>query len=99
MAEAAPARWWSVRGSRSRKPATYRCPFCGGHLPAMTDHILIYPEGDTRRRRHAHVSCAMAARRAGRLPTRDQWRRSQPDAGSGWRSLAARLLGRPRLER
>ncbi|HKG16376.1 MAG TPA: hypothetical protein VKA96_01675 [Solirubrobacteraceae bacterium] len=41
----------------------------------------------------------MAARRAGRLPTRDQWRRSQPDAGSGWRSLAARLLGRPRPER
>jgi hypothetical protein len=94
MQEAAPARWWSTRRSRSRKPATYRCPFCGGHLPAMADHILIYPEGDGRRRRHAHLSCALAARREGRLPTRDEWRRSQRDGERGLRALAARLLGR-----
>ncbi|HEX2397358.1 MAG TPA: hypothetical protein VHI73_04380 [Solirubrobacteraceae bacterium] len=96
MPETAPARWWSVRRARSRKPATYRCPLCGEHLPAMADHILIYPEGDARRRRHAHVSCALAARRDGRLPTRDEWRRSQPEGDRGWRSLAARLLGRAR---
>jgi hypothetical protein len=96
MPEAAAPRWWSVRRSRNRKPATYRCPFCGGHLPAMADHLLIYPEGDARRRRHAHLSCALAARRDGRLPTREEWRRAQPDHGPGWRSLAARLLGRSR---
>ena len=27
------ARWWSVRRAQNRKPATYRCPLCGG-LPA-----------------------------------------------------------------
>jgi hypothetical protein len=94
MPEAAAARWWSTRRSRSRKPATYRCPFCGGHLPAMADHILICPEGDARRRRHAHLSCVLAARREGRLPTRDEWRRSQRDGDRGWRAVAAHLLGR-----
>ncbi|MFL5821418.1 MAG: hypothetical protein ACJ76S_12125 [Solirubrobacteraceae bacterium] len=95
----APARWWSVRRSRSRKPATYRCPFCGRHLPAMTDHILIYPEGEARGRRHAHLSCALAARRDGRLPTRDEWKRSQPGTGQRWRGLTGRLLDRSRRTR
>jgi hypothetical protein len=65
------AAWWTVRRAHSRKPATYTCPFCGGFLPAMSEHVLIAPEGDMTRRRHAHTRCAMAARRAGRLPSRD----------------------------
>jgi hypothetical protein len=34
--------------------------------------VLIAPEGDTSRRRHAHTGCAMRARKAGRLPARDE---------------------------
>jgi hypothetical protein len=36
------------------------------------------PEGDPSRRRHAHTACVLAERKAGRLPTRDEWRRAQP---------------------
>jgi hypothetical protein len=68
------ARWWTIRRAQSRKPATYRCPLCGGHLPALSEHVLLSPEGDTARRRHAHTRCAVAARKAGRLPTIDEWR-------------------------
>jgi hypothetical protein len=56
-----PAEWYSIRPVRSRKPATYRCPLCGYHLHAMSDHVLISPEGDTSRRRHAHFECVAAA--------------------------------------
>jgi len=56
------AEWWAVRPVRSLKPATYTCPFCGELLHAMSDHLLIAPEGDTSRRRHAHTECV---RRAG----------------------------------
>ena len=55
------AEWWSIRPVRSLKPATYRCPICGDLLHAMSDHVLIAPEGDTSRRRHAHVECVRAA--------------------------------------
>jgi hypothetical protein len=71
-------RWWTVRRAQSRKPATYRCPFCGGLLPALSEHVLIAPEGDLDRRRHAHTACALAERRAGRLPLRDEWLATQP---------------------
>jgi hypothetical protein len=67
------ARWWSVRRAQSRKPATYTCPFCGRYLPAMSEHMLVLPEGDAGRRRHAHTQCAVAARRGGTLPSRDEW--------------------------
>ena len=60
--------WWTLRRAQSRKPASYRCPFCGYQLHAMSPHVLIAPEGDTARRRHAHAECAAAAREAGRLP-------------------------------
>jgi hypothetical protein len=87
---AADARWWTVRRAQNRKPATYRCPFCGGYLPALSEHVLVMPEGDASRRRHAHSACALAERKAGRLPDRDEWRRTQPrDPG-----LIARLLRR-----
>jgi Domain of unknown function (DUF4190) len=73
MSEASTVRWWSVRRAQSRKPATYTCPFCGAQLPAAMEHMLVIPEGDAGRRRHAHTRCAVAARNAGRLPSRDEW--------------------------
>ena len=68
------ARWWSVRRAQNRKPATYTCPLCGRYLAAMSAHALIAPEGDMERRRHAHIECVAAAR----LPSYDDWRRTQP---------------------
>jgi hypothetical protein len=87
---AAEARWWTVRRAQNLKPATYRCPFCGRHLPALSEHVLVMPEGDASRRRHAHTACALAERKAGRLPDRDEWRRTQPREPG----LFARLLRR-----
>jgi len=66
------ATWYAVRPAANRKPATYRCPLCGGMLPALTEHMLIAPEGDSSRRRHAHSACVMAARKQGRLPLREE---------------------------
>jgi hypothetical protein len=71
-------RWWTARRAQNRKPATYRCPLCGKHLPALSEHILIAPEGDPTRRRHAHTECVLAARKAGRLPSHDEWLATQP---------------------
>ena len=90
------ARWWSVRHVRSSKPSTYRCPFCSGLLHAMSDHVLIAPEGDTGRRRHAHTKCVAEAREAGRLPSYDEWRQTaDPHApGAAWRRVARALTGR-----
>jgi hypothetical protein len=85
-----PANWWSVRRAQSLKPATYRCPLCGYRLHALSPHVLIAPEGDATRRRHAHAECVAAARRDGRLPSYDEWRRAQPGRPGGVR----RLLGR-----
>jgi hypothetical protein len=81
------ARWWTIRRAQNLKPATYRCPFCGERLHAMSEHVLIAPEGDTTRRRHAHEECALGARREGRLPTRDEWRAAQPSRGGLLRRL------------
>ncbi len=83
------ARWFSVRRAQNRKPATYRCPFCGRHLPSLSEHMLIVPEGDSGRRRHAHTECVLAARRAGQLPTRDEWLKTQPRPPSLPRRAAA----------
>jgi hypothetical protein len=65
------ARWYAVRPAANRKPATYRCPLCGGMLPALSEHMLVTPEGDGSRRRHAHSACVMAARKQGRLPLQE----------------------------
>lgn len=67
------ARWWAVRPAQNRKPATYTCPICGNYLPAFSEHLLVVPEGDASRRRHAHTACVRAEREAGRLPTHDEW--------------------------
>jgi hypothetical protein len=72
------ARWWTLRRAQNRKPATYRCPLCGKYLPALSEHMLIAPEGDASRRRHAHTRCVVAARKAGRLRTREEWLATQP---------------------
>jgi hypothetical protein len=71
------ARWWTVRPAANRKPTTYRCPICGHLLPALKPNALIAPEGDMRRRRHAHPECVVAARRRGEIVLEDEWRRSQ----------------------
>jgi hypothetical protein len=73
-----PARWWAIRPAHNLKGASYTCPFCGGLLHGMSAHVLIAPEGDTRRRRHAHTACAARAREQGRLTSYDEWRATQP---------------------
>jgi hypothetical protein len=91
MAELPSARWWFVRRAQNRKPATYRCPLCGRHLPSLSEHMLIVPEGQSDRRRHAHTGCVLAARRAGRLPTREEWLGTQPRQPGLLHRLRARL--------
>jgi hypothetical protein len=81
------ARWYAVRAASNRKPATYRCPLCGGLLPALSAHMLVTPQGDASHRRHAHTRCVVEARRAGRLPLREEVEPRRP-------GLVARLLGR-----
>jgi hypothetical protein len=90
MAKLEAARWWEIRAARNAKAATYRCPLCGYHLHAASDHSLISPEGDTTRRRHAHSECVLAARRAGSLPLRDEWLATQPRPPSRLRRLLRR---------
>jgi hypothetical protein len=75
-----------MRRAHSTKPATYTCPICGRYLVAMSEHVLIAPEGDMEQRRHAHLDCVRAAR----LPTYDDWRATQPKPPG----LIARLLRR-----
>ena len=89
MSKLPAARWWTVRSTHSNKPATYRCPVCGRHLPALSEHVLMFPEDDKSRRRHAHTKCVLAARQRGELLLREDWLRTQPRPPSLWR----RLLG------
>jgi hypothetical protein len=96
MAEGPQTRWWYVRRAQNRKPATYRCPLCGRHLPALSEHMLMFPEGDHSRRRHAHTECVLAARRAGKLPSREEWLKTQPRPPSLWRRLTSMVRGRER---
>jgi hypothetical protein len=81
------ARWYAVRPAANRKPSTYRCPLCGELLPALSAHMLVVPEGESSRRRHAHTTCVAQARRAGRLPLREDVEPRRP-------GLLARLLRR-----
>ena len=94
MPKLEPAPWWSIRRAQNRRPATYTCPLCGGFLPALSEHMLLIPEGDASRRRHAHTACVVAARRAGRLPARDEWLKTQPRRPG----VLRRLLHRDRRE-
>jgi hypothetical protein len=81
------ASWWEVRPAANRKPATYRCPVCGRHLASLSEHMLLFPEGDHSSRRHAHTACVVAARAAGRLPLREDWEAGRPRKPSLWRRL------------
>lgn len=58
--------------------------------------MLIAPEGDARRRRHAHTDCVLRARAAGRLALREEWLATRPAAAKkkSRPSLWRRLLGR-----
>ena len=82
-----------MRPAQNRKPATYRCPLCGNFLPALSEHVLIAPEGDAGKRRHAHSNCVIRARKAGRLPTREDWQSTQPRPPPLWRRLLGRRSG------
>jgi hypothetical protein len=93
MTQLEAARWWQLRRAQNRKPATYRCPLCGGYLPSLSEHMLIVPEGDSSKRRHAHTECVLAARRNGRLPTKQEWERTQPRPPSRWQQALSRLRG------
>jgi hypothetical protein len=86
--------WWSMRPAQNLKPATYRCPLCGKHLPALSEHVLIWPEGDKSKRRHAHTACVLTARKAGKLPTEEEWRAAQPQSPSRWSWLRSRVFGK-----
>ena len=70
-------RWWTFRRAQSLRPATYTCPLCGEFLHAMSEHVVLAPEGRVDRRRHAHTECVECERKAGRLPTEDEWRRGR----------------------
>jgi hypothetical protein len=85
-------KWWAIRHAENLKPVTYVCPFCEELLPALKPHVLVLPEGDVRRRRHAHAECAMAEKRAGRLPSREQYESTQPSRPGRF----SRLLQRTR---
>jgi hypothetical protein len=91
VSEGGRPRWWTLRPAQNRKPATYTCPFCRNYLPALSEHVLVAPEGDSSRRGHAHTQCVIAARKAGRLPTRDEWLATQPR--SERRGFFRRLFG------
>jgi hypothetical protein len=54
--------------------------------------MLIAPEGDTRRRRHAHTACVLEARARGQLLLREEWLRTQPRRRSLWTRLLRRGL-------
>ena len=81
------ARWYAVRPASNTKPATYTCPLCHKRLPALSAHMLVVPEGDGSRRRHAHRDCVLAARKAGRLPLHEDVEPRRP-------GFLARLLRR-----
>lgn len=91
MSKLPAARWWTVRSTHSNKPATYRCPVCGRHLPALSEHVLMFPEDDKSQRRHAHTKCVLAARQRGELLLREDWQRTQPRPPALWRRLLGRI--------
>jgi len=53
--------------------------------------MLIAPEGDLRRRRHAHTECVFRARARGELLLREDFLRGQPRPPSLWRRLFGRV--------
>ena len=70
-------RWWELRPAQNQKPTSYICPLCDQQLIASSEHMLLLPEGDPSRRRHAHTDCVAQARSAGKLATQDEWRNTR----------------------
>jgi hypothetical protein len=70
-------RWWATKPAQNLKAASYICPLCDQQLLATSEHVLLLPEGDASRRRHAHTGCVETARKQGRLPTLEEWRKTQ----------------------
>jgi len=58
--------------------------------------MLIAPEGDLSRRRHAHTECVLEARRRGELVLREEWLAAQPRPPSLWLRITSVLTGRGR---
>ena len=91
MANEETFHWWDVRPAQNLKPTAYICPLCDQQLHATSPHQLLLPEGDPSRRRHAHTDCVTKARRAGTLPTQDEWRKTRPSPpGRGGRPQRGR---------
>ncbi|CAN5883582.1 hypothetical protein BH23ACT5_BH23ACT5_20120 [soil metagenome] len=84
-------RWWAFRRAQNLSASVYRCPICDDSIPALSEHMLLTPEGDGRRRRHAHTECVAEARHSGRLPTWDEWQATQPKGPSWWQRLRSRV--------
>ena len=58
-------------------------------------HVLIAPEGDLSRRRHAHTECVLKARQAGGMLSKEEWLKTQPQPPRRpLRQRLAELLGR-----
>ena len=93
MSDLPDARWWTVRRAQSFKARSYTCPLCLKQLHAMTDHVLIAPEGDIEQRRHAHPLCVREARSRGSLLMRDEWEALQGHAHDRG-GLLGKLLGK-----
>ena len=89
MSAAAP-RWWTFRRAQNLSASVYTCPLCNEPLPALAEHMLITPEGNSSGRRHTHVDCFKEARLDGRLPSIDEWKATQPRKPSVWKSLFRR---------
>lgn len=88
------ARWWTVKRVQALKAKSYTCPLCDMQLHAMSDHVLLVPEGDLSRRRHAHSTCVHRARADGLLPTQEEWQKAQTrDLGGRRPRLLARRPG------
>jgi hypothetical protein len=56
----------------------------------MSQHVLIAPEDDKSKRRHAHMECVRKARAAGKLPTKAEWLEAERGPR---RSIGERLRG------
>lgn len=87
-----------MRPAQNLKPATYTCPFCRKRLASMSEHVLIAPEDDRSKRRHAHMECVRKARQAGKLPTRDEWREAERGPRPSFTERLRRLLPGKKLE-
>lgn len=86
--------WWTFRPAQNLSGSTYSCPFCDEPLLALTEHMLVLPEADPSRRRHAHIECVREARSSGQLRTEVEWRATQPPRRSVWARALERIRGR-----